>query len=235
LPALDVSQKAVVPPTDCMAELPLLTNVAWSAVEELWNCTIPPCPPLCVGPAVTTVAVPAVALFANVSVPLPPAPLIPTIKFWSPVELLIMPAPLIVNAKELSVIVNALAPELNTMLFTVIRLEREMPVMLDVANVAVSVGEFGTVPGVQLAAVFQSPVTGAAFHVALPAKLLPAAASKNSCTTVITASARAPNIGSRRSFAPSGKATRVQFGISFIVYFTFRLPAESRRSPPTLS
>ena len=183
LPALDVSQNAVVPPNDCVTELPLLIKVAWSAVEELWNCTIPPCPAVCVGGAVTIVAVPAVALFENVSVPKPPAPLTPTTKFWAAAELFVMPMPLMVNANELSVIVNALAPELNTMLFTVIRLERETPVMLDVANVAVSVGELGMVAGIQLAAVFQSPVAGAAFHVALPAKLVPPAASRNSSTS----------------------------------------------------
>jgi hypothetical protein len=57
------------------------------------------------------------------------------------------------------------------MLFTVMRLERETPVMLDVPNVAVSLGELGTVAGLQFAAVFQSPVRGAGFHAALPAKL----------------------------------------------------------------
>ena len=114
-----------------------------------------------------------------------------------------------VNANALSVIVNALAPALNTMLFTCIRLERERPVMLDVANVAVSVGELGTVAGIQLAAVFQSPVPGAAFHVALPAKLMLAAGSRNSSTTGITARARAPKRGNKRWFAPSGKVMRL--------------------------
>src|SRR5436190_5331451 len=172
LPAVDVSQNAVLPPTDCVTELPLLIKVAWSAVELLWNCTTAPVPPLCAGAAVVTVAVPAFALFENVSVPWSPFPSTPTTRFWDVAELLIMPTPLMVNANKLSVIVNALAPELNTMLFNCIRLERDTPVMLDLANVAVSVAELGTVAGAQLAAVLQSPVAGAAFHVALPAKLV---------------------------------------------------------------
>jgi hypothetical protein len=38
------------------------------------------------------------------------------------------------------------------------------------SNVAVSAGSFGTVAGVQFAAVFQSPLVGLRFQVALPAK-----------------------------------------------------------------
>jgi len=47
--------------------------------------------------------------------------------------------------------------------------ERETPVVLEVANVAVSEGPFGIVCGIQFVAVFQSPDAGLAFHVALPA------------------------------------------------------------------
>jgi len=147
---------------------------------------------------VVTVAVPAVALFWNVSVPKPPTPLTPTAKFWEAAELLVTPTPLIVNANELSVIVNALAPELNTMLFSCIWLERDTPVMLDVTNVAISVGELGMVAGIQLAAVFQSPVAGAAFHVALPAKLVLPATSTNNRTTGMTMRRRAPKCGSMK-------------------------------------
>ena len=71
----------------------------------------------------------------------------------------------------LAVIVNALAPALNTMPFTSVLAERESAVFVDVLNVAVSDGLLGTVRGIQLFAVFQSPVAGLAFHVALPAKL----------------------------------------------------------------
>ena len=56
----------------------------------------------------TKVAVPAVALFENVSVAKPPVPLTPTIKVWVAVELLLMPTPLRSNANALSVIVNRL-------------------------------------------------------------------------------------------------------------------------------
>ena len=182
------------------------------------------------GEAVTKVAVPAVALFENVSVPKPPVPFTPTIKVWVAVELLVKPVPLRVNANALSVIVNELAPELNTMPFSCIWAERETPVMLDVANVAASVAELGTVAGVQLAAVFQSPVEGADFHVALPAKLVLPVASRNSSTTGITTSARAPKRGSKRWFAPSGKVIPVQFFIGFIVYlFYFTLAAGQAR------
>ena len=43
-------------------------------------------------------------------------------------------------------------------------------VVLEVANVAVSRGELGTVDGVQFVAVFQSPVAGLVPQVALPAR-----------------------------------------------------------------
>ena len=49
-------------------------------------------------------------------------------------------------------------------------LERDMPTILEVAKLAVSVGPLGTVIGVQFAAVFQSPVVGLRFQVALPPK-----------------------------------------------------------------
>ena len=52
---------------------------------------------------------------------------------------------------------------------------REMPVTLEVANVATSEGPLGTVFGDQLAAVLQSLVVGALFQVALPANAGPAA------------------------------------------------------------
>ena len=45
-----------------------------------------------------------------------------------------------------------------------------MLVVLEAAKVAVSVVEFGTVAGVQLAAVFQSMLIGSRFQVALPAR-----------------------------------------------------------------
>jgi hypothetical protein len=47
--------------------------------------------------------------------------------------------------------------------------ESDISVMFEAANVAVSLGPFGTVLGIQLAAVFQSPLIGSSCQVALPA------------------------------------------------------------------
>jgi hypothetical protein len=54
--------------------------------------------------------------------------------------------------------------------FTSVSAEKEMPVVFETSKVAVSEGSFGTVCGIQLAAVFQSPEVGLLFHVALAAK-----------------------------------------------------------------
>ena len=92
----------------------------------------------------------------------------------------VMPTPLRVSANVgLAVIVNALAPGLNTTPFTSVAAEMETPVIVEVANVAVSADPLGGPPAVQLPAVFQSPVAGLAFHVALPAKLLLAVESRS--------------------------------------------------------
>jgi hypothetical protein len=87
-----------------------------------------------------------------------------------------MPAPLIVKstldeaAAGSAVILKLLAPGSKTMDATSVELaERERFVVLEVAKVAMSLGPFGTVAGVQFAAVFQSPVLGLTFQVALPA------------------------------------------------------------------
>src|SRR5207249_993977 len=72
---------------------------------------------------------------------------------------------------ELVVIVNTLAPALNTIPLTSVLAEVEMPVTLEEAKLAVSDGPLGTVAGVQLAAVFQSPLVGLEVQVALPAWL----------------------------------------------------------------
>jgi hypothetical protein len=80
-----------------------------------------------------------------------------------------MPTPLMVNVNAgLAVIVNALAPELNTRPLTSVFDETETPVILEEANVAVSAGPLGGPPAVQFAGVFQSPVAGLASQVALP-------------------------------------------------------------------
>ena len=81
--------------------------------------------------------------------------------------------------------------------------------MLDVANVAVSVGELGIVAGVQLAAVFQSPLVGADFHVALPAKLMLAAANRNNSTVGITTNHLLLRRFGARAIVPGGKVMRL--------------------------
>ena len=72
-------------------------------------------------------------------------------------------------------IVKAPAPGLNWMPLTSVGSEMEMPVVLETPNWAVSAGPFGTVAGVQLGAVFQSPLAGLRFQVALSAKAVAAA------------------------------------------------------------
>jgi hypothetical protein len=63
-----------------------------------------------------------------------------------------------------------LAPGLKTIESTPTPADGEMEVMFDVSKVATSVGALGTVAGVQFAAVFQSPLVGLVFQVALPAQ-----------------------------------------------------------------
>src|SRR5919201_1022349 len=91
-------------------------------------------------------------------------------------ELLATPVPPISSERAVSLVgnpmVKALAPELNTMLSTSTVDDNETAVLLEVANVATSGSRYGTVCGVQFVAVFQSFVSGLAFQVALPAKLL---------------------------------------------------------------
>jgi hypothetical protein len=64
---------------------------------------------------------------------------------------------------------NASATGLKTIPSTSTGAERETSVIFEASNVAVSSGPLGTVLGVQLAAVFQSPLVGLRFQVALPA------------------------------------------------------------------
>ena len=79
-----------------------------------------------------------------------------------------IPLPLTVRLSG-QVMVNALAPALNTIPPISIGPESEMLVILEPLKLAVSEGPFGTVFGVQFAAVFQSPLIGLALQVALPA------------------------------------------------------------------
>src|SRR5437867_2656273 len=141
---------------------PLLVKVALPAVEV---------PPKVMLVVVKAVKLPAVALLRKRIC----APASSKAKFCTIPELFVMPAPLMVNVGEVPgtfMIVNALAPGLNTMPLSSALNAMKGRVLLEDANVAVSAGPFGTVVGVQLVAVNQSPVAGLAFHVALPAKLL---------------------------------------------------------------
>src|SRR5205809_863375 len=113
-------------------------------------------------------------------------------KFCRMPELFVMPTPLIVrkmsglvNLKSEFVIVNALAPGLNTMPLTSVLLgpDTKTPVVLEDANVAVSDGPLGMVAGVQLVAVFQSPSPGLRFQVALPANAVPTGKSRSGSKT----------------------------------------------------
>src|SRR5262245_60127973 len=108
---------------------------------------------------VKAVKLPAVALFVEfITVG-------PETKFWTTPELFVMPAPLMVNAKKGLVIVNALAPGLNTMALTSVVCEMTGRFTLEVPNVAVSAGPLGGPLAIQLAALFQSVLAGVAFQV----------------------------------------------------------------------
>ena len=80
------------------------------------------------------------------------------------------PMPGIVSVSVgLMAIVNALAPALNTIPSTCVLADIETLVILEETNVAVSAAPLGTTMGVQFAALFQFPLPGLRFHVALPA------------------------------------------------------------------
>ena len=90
---------------------------------------------------VKCVKLPAVALFRKfITVG-------PETKFWVIPELFVMPTPLMVNEKKGLVIVNALAPGLNTMPLTSVVAEMTGRLILEVANVAVSAGPIGRAIG----------------------------------------------------------------------------------------
>jgi len=112
--------------------------------------------------------------------PLPPE--LARTKFWVIPELFVTPVPLalMVNANGAStVIVKALAPELNVIPATVVLAEMETPVVFETPNVAVSLAPLGNpVFGVQFPLVSQSPLPGLRFHVALPAKVVLGTKSK---------------------------------------------------------
>ena len=158
--------------------LPKTSARAVPPLELALNWIKPPAPPP-VPPLAIRVAFPAVALLLKLMLPWLPAPSMVVTKFCVVPELFVMPTPLIVSVSiGGAVIVKALAPGLNWMPLTSVGSEMEMPVVLETPNWAVSAGPFGTVAGVQLAAVFQSPLAGLRFHVALPAKAVTAVIRK---------------------------------------------------------
>ena len=167
LPAVLPSSKNITPPLAPLTVPPLFVKVPLPAVEVPKNSITPLTPPLAIAALlVKMVEVPAVALFVNRIRPLIlPHPQTAVTKFCATPELFVMPAPLRLNMDPsmddaLAVIVNALAPALNTMPLTSVMAERETLVVLEKANVAVSEGPLGTVAGIQLRAVFQSPLAG---------------------------------------------------------------------------
>ena len=81
-----------------------------------------------------------------------------------------IPTPLMVSTTlGVLLIMNASAPTSKTMPSNCTNARIETSVTPEEANVAVSEGPFGTVAGVQLAAVVQSPLVGLRFHMALSA------------------------------------------------------------------
>ena len=120
---------------------------------------------------VNLVSVPAVALLVNQIVPYWPTELMSLTKFCVLPELLAIPEPEMVRVRVgFAVIVNALAPALNTMLLTWASAEKVRLVVPEVLKVAVSPAPLGIVFGVQFEAVFQLPVAGADIQAELPAK-----------------------------------------------------------------
>ena len=82
---------------------------------------------------------------------------------------MLTPAPLIVRVTFGSTeMVKALAPAVKSIALTSTDRRNEIAVMLETLKVATSDGPLGTVAGVQLVAVFQTPVAGSRSHVALP-------------------------------------------------------------------
>lgn len=90
--------------------------------------------------------------------------------------------------------------------------EREISVVLEKSNVAVAEGPLGTVIGVQFPDVFQSPLTGLAVHVELPAKLM-LRAEKNTIT--------APKRNSRDRKHEREEGLREGDGTTCVVVFSF--------------
>ena len=114
---------------------------------------------------------PAVALLENTIVPESPEVSTAVTKFCVVPELFVMPLPLRVRVElGLAVMVYGFAAaDVKVMPLTSVVAEIETFVVFERSNVAVSPDPLGTVAGVQLPAVFQSPEAGVKSQVALPA------------------------------------------------------------------
>ena len=121
---------------------------------------------------VKKVLLPAVALLLNnILSALMPKPEGAATKFSVVPESFVMPTPVRVSVKpEPAVIVKLLAPGAKVIPSTIVFAEIEMAVVFETAKVAVSADPLGTVAGIQLVAVFQSPDPGLRSHVGLPAR-----------------------------------------------------------------
>jgi hypothetical protein len=182
-PVDDEPSKLTDPPNPLVAVPPLLVNVALPAVEDVPSKKMELAdPPLVAAPlTVYCVMLPALELVPSKKKKLATPDTTGATKFWVTFELLVMPAPSMVSPSGgVTVIVNALAPELKVIPATVVFAEMETAVVLEVANVAVSLAPLGKpVFGVQFAFVSQSLEPGFKFQVALPARLLPDAESQS--------------------------------------------------------
>jgi hypothetical protein len=183
---------------------------------------MPPSESLDGGPLLAkTVRFPTVALFLNCIVPRVPVISAVVTRFWVVPELFAIPTPPTVNINVgPTVIVNALAPALNTIRFTAVLAERETPVVFEAANVAVSDGPLGMVGGIQFAAWFQSPVAGLFFQVPLSAKVLLALESRSSNIAVVIYDS-----GNRRRGCGEGNASDIDEQrciVCFVICLWFR-------------
>ena len=104
--------------------------------------------------------------------------------------------------------------------------DTETLVVLENANVAMSYRPLGTVAGVQLLAVFQSPEPGLAFHVALPPKVVLRAKNRGShIATVIN------NDGNRRRGRGERTASNIdeERGTEIFIIESFQMTGASPR------
>ena len=133
----------------------------------------------------STVLIPALAWLLNLNCRSPANAAVALANCWVAPELFTIPTP--VNwstgtvwewSDEGAEKVKALAPGLKTILSTTVVAENVRLTALETPKVATSPGPFGTVAGVQFVAVFQSPLVGLRFQVALPPNAVAAAKSR---------------------------------------------------------